>query len=54
MLDAVERALTQNQWVYDAHYRGIGNPLRPRLQAILDRHRQQVSAYGEFDDLPFK
>ena len=53
LLDSVERALKENPNVYDAHYRGYGNPLRPRIEALLERHRQHAPS-DEFEDLPFK
>ena len=54
MIATVERAMEQNRWVYEAHYRGIGNPLLPQLEALLARHKSQPRSSGEVDDLPFE
>ena len=52
MLDAVERALTQNQWVDDTWY---GSTKVGRLlEHILDRHRPSRSTRDEVHNLPFE
>ncbi|MXY88128.1 MAG: toll/interleukin-1 receptor domain-containing protein [Dehalococcoidia bacterium] len=52
MLDAVERALTQNQWVDDTWY---GSARVGRLlEAILDRHRPGRLARNDAPDPPLE